>query len=63
MNSTQFQPTECPDYFNKYISLLGEVGLIESLLQSKDSFISFLEDIPLNRLDMTYEQGKWSIKK
>lgn len=62
MNSTQLQPTECPDYFIKYIDLLGEVGLVKSLQQSKDSFTSFLEDIPLARLDMAYEQGKWSIK-
>ena len=62
MNSTQLQPTECPDYFNKYIDLLGEVGLVECLQQYKDSFTSFLEDIPLGRLDMAYEEGKWNIK-
>lgn len=61
MNSTQLQPTECPDYFKKYISLLAGVGLMEGLKQSKDSFVTFLEDIPLDRFNSAYAQGKWSI--
>ncbi|WP_417360072.1 DinB family protein [Galbibacter sp.] len=61
MNSAELQPIDCPEYFNKYIDLLGSVDLLECLQQSKDHFITFMQSIPQEQYNFSYEQGKWSI--
>jgi len=61
MNSTDLQQNDCLDYYKKYINLLGSVELLEELTQSKEHFITLVQNIPETRYDFSYEEGKWSI--
>lgn len=61
MNSSEIQPVDYPDYYNKYFELLDSVDLLEGLQQSKDHFITYMKNIPEDTYAFAYQQGKWSI--
>lgn len=63
MHSKELQPTEYPDYFKKYLNLVEDANVLESLQKSNAEFIALVENIPGDRFDYTYEQGKWSIRE
>lgn len=61
MNSTDLQPKHTPDYFNKYLGLLGEVDLIKGLKHSRRDFLNYLQTIQEEHYSYAYQKGKWSI--
>ncbi len=57
------EAAEYPEYFNSYIGLIkGDdvVRLMESQILSMQAFLS---EIPEDREDYTYEEGKWTLKE
>jgi len=50
-------------YFNYYISRVNEKPLIFTLEEQLNSFSSFIKSIPLDNLDFSYEQNKWTLKE
>jgi uncharacterized damage-inducible protein DinB len=62
MNSSNLPPTEYAPYFQKYIGALNDVHLIEELEISVHSFIKFVQNIPMDKFDYRYAEGKWTIK-
>jgi uncharacterized damage-inducible protein DinB len=48
--------------FANYIQEAGEINLIEELEISLHEFIRFVQDIPLDKFDYRYAEGKWTIK-
>ncbi|RAR48965.1 DinB family protein [Flavobacterium lacus] len=62
MNSSTLQPTEYASYYSPYIKAVGEVNLIEELERSLTTFEEFLNQIPLEKHEFRYAEGKWTIK-
>ena len=62
MNSSTLQPTEYASYYSPYIKALGNVNLIEELEKSMQNFEEFLTQIPSEKHEFRYAEGKWTIK-
>ena len=62
MNSSTLQPTEYASYYSPYINALGNVNLLEELENSIQNFEEFLKQIPLEKHEFRYAEGKWTIK-
>lgn len=63
MKSTQLPVNEYAAFYAPYIQALGEVDLIEELEISLHAFIKFVQNIPMDKFDYRYAEGKWDIKE
>lgn len=52
-----------PEYYHKYINLSINDNLKTALQKHQTNLISFLENIPEEKWDFRYAEGKWSIKE
>lgn len=55
--------TRVPAFYHNYISKVNETDLIEAFAINTPSFLSFLNQIPKEKLDYRYEEGKWSVRE
>ncbi|RZJ66126.1 MAG: DinB family protein, partial [Flavobacterium sp.] len=63
MTVNELQPTEYPAYAANYIALVDDAwSLTEEMEVSVHNFIKFVQDIPMDRHDYRYAEGKWTIK-
>ncbi len=62
MNSSQLEKSEYSVFFATYINTLEDVELIEDLEISLHQFIKFVQNIPMDKFDYRYAEGKWTIK-
>jgi uncharacterized damage-inducible protein DinB len=62
MKATEMNPNEYASYYQNYISKAGEVDLIEELEISVHRLIRFVREIPMDKFDYRYAEGKWTIK-
>lgn len=63
MKPTDLQPTEYAGYFQNYIAQVSEAHpLMEELEISLHKLIKFVQDIPMDKFDYRYAEGKWTIK-
>ena len=63
MKPNQLQPNEFASYYGNYIAQVSdEYTLIEELEISLHRFIKFVQDIPMDKFDYRYSEGKWTIK-
>ena len=62
MESMKLPETEYSGPFANYIQEAGEINLIEELEISLHNFIKFVQNIPLDKFDYRYAEGKWTIK-
>ncbi|MFV8337240.1 DinB family protein [Flavobacterium sp. RSP29] len=63
MKSTQLPENEYASFYAPYINALGEVNLMEELEISLHDFIRFVQNIPMDKFDYRYAEGKWNIKE
>ena len=63
MKASQLPVKEYAEYFFPYISVLGDVTLIEELEISLHEFIRFVQNIPMDKFDYRYAEDKWTIKE
>lgn len=63
MKSTQLPVNEYAAYYAPYVNSLGEVNLIEELEISLHDFIRFVQNIPMDKFEYRYAEGKWNIKE
>jgi uncharacterized damage-inducible protein DinB len=63
MNSNQLPENEYAGFFETYIKSLNNVILIEELEICLHDFIRFVQNIPMDKFDFRYEEGKWTIKE
>jgi len=63
MNSNQLKENEYSSFYKNYITILGEVNLLEVLNNSLENLISTLKNLPEDKLQYRYEEGKWTIKE
>lgn len=63
MKTSQLLPSEFAPFYANYISMAGqEAVLIDDLEISVHEFIKFVQNIPLDKYDYRYAEGKWTIK-
>jgi uncharacterized damage-inducible protein DinB len=62
MNSDQLSENEYSGGFAAYVQEAGNINLIEELEISLHDFIKFVQNIPMDKFDYRYADGKWTIK-
>ena len=63
MKITDLKPSEYAAYYNNYLQLVdSEWPLAEELEVSVHNFIRFVQDIPMDKHNYRYAEGKWTIK-
>jgi len=62
MSTSKLPEAEYSGPFANYIREAGEINLIEELEISLHDFIRFVQNIPLDKFDYRYAEGKWTIK-
>jgi hypothetical protein len=63
MKITSLLPDEYAAYYNTYLQLVSdEWSLTEELEVSVHNFIRFVQEIPMDKYDYRYAEGKWTIK-
>ena len=63
MNSNQLPENEYAGYFSTYIKRVENAILQEELEICLHEFIRFVQNIPLDKFDYRYANGKWTIKE
>lgn len=62
MKVSELTDLDYPASFGTYISVAGNLELIEGLQASLDDFLAFAHDVPLDKLEYAYAVGKWTLK-
>ena len=62
MNLNQLPVNEYSEFISTYIKPLEDVNLFEELEISLHDFIRFVREIPMDKFDYSYAEGKWTIK-
>lgn len=63
MMASQLLANEYSGGFTTYVLEAGNVNLIEELEISLHDFIRFVQNIPMDKFDYRYAEGKWTIKE
>jgi uncharacterized damage-inducible protein DinB len=63
MNSNQLPINEYAGHFTTYIQAAANVELLEELEICLHDFIKFVQNIPMDKFDFRYAEGKWTIKE
>lgn len=63
MKVTDIPENEYSIFNATYINVAGEGNLYEDLEISLHDFIRFVQDIPMDKFDYRYAEGKWTIKE
>lgn len=63
MKRSQLQPDEYAGFYVNYINQVSdEYTLVEELEISVHRLVKFVQNIPLDKFDYRYAEGKWTIK-
>ncbi|WP_264521045.1 DinB family protein [Flavobacterium sp. N1994] len=63
MKVAQVQPNEYASYYANYVNQVSdEYSLTEELEISVHRLVKFVQNIPLDKFDYRYAEGKWTIK-
>ncbi len=63
MENNQLSINEYSNFQVAYIKAAGNVNMIEELEICLHDFIRFVQNIPMDKFDFRYEDGKWTIKE
>lgn len=64
MKPTVLDASEYAPYYKTYINALDpDIDLIDELEISLYSTIRFIQEIPMDKFDYRYDEGKWTIKE
>ncbi|MGW9686181.1 DinB family protein [Flagellimonas sp. 2504JD1-5] len=61
MLASELSPSEYNPFYHNYVLSVGENPLLIELEQGRDRLISFLENLPENKLGYAYADGKWTL--
>ncbi len=62
MNSNELTKEEYSSWYQPYVSTLDNVVLMEELEISVHRLVKFVQNIPMDKFDYRYAEGKWTIK-
>lgn len=54
---------EYGSYYQNYIDKSGDLSMLDGLRSNLDAIISFYQNIPDDKLEYRYAEGKWTIKE
>ena len=57
------QTTEYPEFFETYIKLVTQENLLEALKSDLNFNVDFFKNIPVEKQEYGYAEGKWTIKE
>ena len=64
MKANELNKNEYAGFYENYISQVGtEYNLVEELEVSLHRFIHFVQNIPMDKHEFRYAEGKWTIKQ
>jgi hypothetical protein len=63
MKTSQLEKNEYPSYCETYFKAAGDVVLVEELEICLHDFIRFVQNLPMDKFDYRYTEGKWTIKE
>ncbi|MBC5839368.1 DinB family protein [Flavobacterium muglaense] len=63
MVSSELRDDEYAPFFAGYVNAAANTNLIEELEICLHEFIRFVQDIPMDKFDYRYAEGKWTIKE
>lgn len=63
MTVKNLNTSEYSSYYQPYIDICGNRGLVEGLEYNLIETFEFLKSIPFNRHEYSYDKGKWTIKQ
>ena len=63
MKTDQLPVSEYSEFNATYIRAAGNVDMIEELEICLHDFIKFVQNIPMEKFDYRYDEGKWTIKE
>ncbi len=63
MTTIQVNENEYAPFYKNYIKSLGNANLFEILDRSLHDLIQTIENLPEEKLNFQYEEGKWTIKE
>jgi len=58
---SEIPTSEYNPFYRTYIMALGNVELVEELINGKEVLLSLLEEIPEEKLNYAYAEDKWSL--
>ena len=59
----QVELSRVPVFYHKYINLVNETDLSSAMQNHQQNLVSVLKNIPDEKWDYRYAEGKWSIKE
>lgn len=62
MRSDQLPINEYAPFYASYINAIENVQLLEELEISQHDFIRFVQDVPMEKIDYRYAEGKWTLR-
>ncbi len=62
-NLSQLSENEYNPHYKNYISMLGNVNLIEILRTSSEELLEMFKDLSEEKMVFCYDEGKWSLKE
>lgn len=64
MKVTDLKTTEYNTFYSTYISKVSEdINLIDGFIKGEDNILTFFNELPKEKLNFRYAEGKWSIKE
>lgn len=63
MKAKDINATEYNSYYGTYIGKAGDLSLLEGLNESFKSTVSFFNNLPEDKMEYAYEEGKWTVKE
>ena len=63
MKALDLSSTEYGEFYSGYIRQSGDKDLLSALESGLEHTRTFFADIPDNKMDFAYDQGKWTIKE
>ena len=57
------QPTEYPEYYGRYIDLVPDDDIVETLGEQLGETLALLQAVPSERETFRYEPDKWSVRE
>lgn len=63
MTTTELKNTEYAPFYSTYIEKATNVDMLEELEICLHEFIKFVQNIPMDKFDYRYAEGKWTIKE
>lgn len=58
---SELPTSEYNPFYHTYIMALGEVSLMDALMDGKEELLSLLAEIPKSKLSFAYAEGKWTL--